>query len=56
VVSGNGDGPHVAAAFRCGAHGFVLKTACGLHLLPAIRSVLAGRRYVSPPLDLLELG
>ena len=50
VVSVNCDEPYVAGAFRCGASAFVLKTACGRHLVPAIRSVLAGHRYVSPPL------
>ena len=51
VVSVNADEPYVAGAFRCGANGFVLKTACGKHLVPAIRAVLAGHRYVSPPLS-----
>jgi CheY-like chemotaxis protein len=51
VVSVNADEPYVAGAFRCGANGFVLKTACGRHLVPAIRAVLAGQRYVSPPLS-----
>ena len=50
VVSVNCDEPYVTGAFRCGASAFVLKTACGRHLVPAIRSVLAGHRYVSPPL------
>jgi CheY-like chemotaxis protein len=50
VVSVNADEPYVAGAFRCGANGFVLKTACGRHLVRAIRAVLAGHRYVSPPL------
>ena len=51
VISVNGDAPYVAGAFRCGANAFVLKTACGRHLVPAIRAVLAGRRYLSPPLS-----
>ena len=51
VVSVNGDEPYVAGAFRCGANAFVLKTVCGRHLIPAVRAVLAGRRYVSPPLS-----
>jgi CheY-like chemotaxis protein len=51
VVSVNGDEPYVAGAFRCGADAFVLKTACGRHLVPAVRAVLAGQRYVSPPLS-----
>ena len=51
VVSVNGDEPYVAGALRCGANGFVLKTACGRHLLPAVRAVLAGKRFISPPLN-----
>lgn len=51
VVSVNGDEPYVAGAFRCGANAFVLKTACGRHLVPAVRAVLAGQRYLSPPLS-----
>jgi CheY-like chemotaxis protein len=51
VVSVNGDEPYVAGALRCGADGFVLKTACGRHLLSAVRAVLAGKRFVSPPLN-----
>jgi len=51
VVSVNGDEPYVAGAFRCGANAFVLKTACGSHLVPAVRAALAGHRYVSPPLS-----
>jgi len=50
VVSVNCDEPYVAGAFRCGANGFVMKTACGRHLVPAVRAVLAGQRYLSPPL------
>jgi CheY-like chemotaxis protein len=51
VVSVNADDPYVAGAFRCGASAFVLKTTCGRHLVPAVRAVLAGQRYVSPPLS-----
>jgi CheY-like chemotaxis protein len=51
VVSVNGDAPYVDGAFQCGASGFVLKNSCGRHLLPAIRAVLSGRTYVSPPLS-----
>ena len=51
VVSVNCDEPYVAGAFRCGANGFVMKTACGRHLVPAVRAVLAGERYISPPLS-----
>ncbi len=51
VVSVNSDEPYVAGAFRCGANAFVLKTACGRHLVAAVRAVLMGHRYVSPPLS-----
>lgn len=51
VVSVNADDPYVAGAFQCGASAFVLKTTCGRHLVPAVRAVLAGQRYVSPPLS-----
>lgn len=51
VVSVNSDEPYVAGAFRCGANAFVLKSSCGRHLIPAVRAVLAGHRYVSPPLS-----
>lgn len=50
VLSVNGDEPYVAAAFRCGANGFVFKPSCGRFLIPALRAVMAGHRYVSPPL------
>ena len=51
MVSVNSDEPYVAGAFRCGANAFVLKTACGRHLVAAVRAVLDGHRYVSPPLS-----
>jgi CheY-like chemotaxis protein len=51
VVSVNADDPYVTGAFRCGASAFVLKPTCGRHLVPAVRAVLAGQRYVSPPLS-----
>jgi CheY-like chemotaxis protein len=55
VVSVNSDEPYVAGAFRCGANAFVLKTACGRHLVAAVRAALVGHRYVSPPLSEPEL-
>ena len=51
VVSSNGDEPYVAGALRCGAVGFVLKSVCVRHLIPAVLAALAGRRFVSPPLS-----
>ncbi|MDX2153206.1 MAG: response regulator transcription factor [Bryobacteraceae bacterium] len=38
----------VAAAFRAGASGYVLKRAAATELLTAIREVLKGNHYVSP--------
>jgi DNA-binding NarL/FixJ family response regulator len=51
VVSANADEPYVLGAFRCGANAFVLKTTCGRYLVPAVRAVLQGQRYMSPPLS-----
>jgi DNA-binding NarL/FixJ family response regulator len=48
VVTGNVYPGSVANAFAAGADGFVLKHEDGLELLEAIRTVLSGRRYISP--------
>lgn len=47
---------HVRRALQAGAGGYVLKESVGRELLDAIRTVNAGRRYLSKPLadDLLE--
>lgn len=50
VLSVSGDEPYVTAAFRCGANAFVFKPSCGRYLVPALRAVMAGQRFVSPPL------
>lgn len=50
VLSVSGDDPYVAAAFRCGANGFVFKPSCGRYLVPALRAAMSGQRFVSPPL------
>jgi DNA-binding NarL/FixJ family response regulator len=39
---------HVYRALRAGALGYVLKTAAGAELLSAVKSVTAGKHYVSP--------
>ena len=49
VASINQDEPYVIEAFRNGALGYVHKGACGMHLIPAIRSALTGKPYLSPP-------
>jgi DNA-binding NarL/FixJ family response regulator len=50
AVSVNSDDPYVEGAFTCGASAYVLKASCGRHLVAAVRAVLDGRRYISPPL------
>ncbi len=37
-------------AFRAGAHGYAMKSEAGQQILDAIRSVLAGKLYISPAL------
>lgn len=44
------DRVYVEEAFRAGASGYVIKQAAAGELLEAIRTVLLGRRYVSPRL------
>jgi two-component system, NarL family, response regulator NreC len=51
ILSMHSDESHVAEALRSGADGYVLKDARSVELLEAIRHVLAGRRYLSPPLS-----
>ncbi len=41
---------HLLEALQRGADGYVIKGSSGAELLKAIRTVLAGRRYVSPSL------
>ena len=50
VLTMYGNEPYLLEALRSGAAGFVVKESCGAELFQAIRTVLAGRRYVSPPL------
>ncbi len=51
VVSAHLDEPYVALALRSGAVGYVDKNGCHDFLVAAVRAALAGRRYLSPPLD-----
>jgi two-component system response regulator NreC len=46
---------YVAEALRCGALAYVLKGSTSSELLNAIRSAVAGRRYLSPPLTDLAI-
>ena len=50
IVSIYADEPYVLDAFRRGALAFVRKDEVGRHLVPAIRAILAGKRYLSPSL------
>jgi DNA-binding NarL/FixJ family response regulator len=43
------DPDYVEAAFAVGARGYVLKQRLAVDLLPAIREVLPGRTFISPP-------
>ena len=43
--------PYVMEALRNGAAGYVLKDASAADLIHAVREVMAGRRYLSPPLS-----
>jgi DNA-binding NarL/FixJ family response regulator len=40
----------LAEAFRCGGSGYVLKQSAGEELIFAIRQVMEGNQYVSPPI------
>jgi DNA-binding NarL/FixJ family response regulator len=51
ILSMHSDVAYVALALRNGAQGYVLKSAQGGELAEAIRAVVAGRRYLSPPLS-----
>lgn len=50
VVSIHADEQYVRQALRNGVSGYVFKADVGQHLLPAIRSALEGKRYLSPSL------
>lgn len=50
VVSMHADEPYVVEAFRNGAAAYVLKDSTHGELVKAIRSVMSGKRYMSPTL------
>ena len=45
----HGDHHLIAEAFREGARGYMLKTKAATELIPALRRVMHGELYVSPP-------
>lgn len=51
VVSMHANEAYVVEALRNGASAYVLKSASGAEVVKAVREVLAGRRYLSPPLS-----
>jgi DNA-binding NarL/FixJ family response regulator len=51
MLSMHADEPYVAEALRGGATGYVLKGTNMGTLVEAVRKVLAGQRYLSPPLS-----
>jgi DNA-binding NarL/FixJ family response regulator len=50
MLSMHGDPQYVLESLKAGANGYVLKDAAFTELLTAIQAVVAGRRYLSPPL------
>jgi DNA-binding NarL/FixJ family response regulator len=56
ILSMHSNVEHVQRALQAGVNGYVLKTSAGDELVVAIRTVHAGRRYLSAPLtdELLE--
>jgi DNA-binding NarL/FixJ family response regulator len=51
MLSMHADGAHVYRALQAGAKGYVVKKSVAKELMDAIRTVQAGRRYLSKPLD-----
>ncbi len=51
ILSMHSGEPYVLEAFRNGADGYVLKASGVADLAQAVREVMAGRRYLSPPLS-----
>ena len=54
VLSMHSNREHVYQAIKAGATGYVLKDAASAELVKAVRTVCAGRRYVSPAIGLLS--
>ena len=54
MLSMHSNREHVYQALKAGATGYVLKDAASAELVTAVRTVCAGRRYVSPAIGLLS--
>ncbi len=50
IMSMYADDAYVGEALESGASGYLLKTASSSEMIAAVRAVLSGRRYLSPPL------
>ncbi len=50
ILSVHGDSEHVYRAFQAGAQGYMLKESAGSEVVQAVRTVYAGRRYLSQKL------
>lgn len=48
ILSIHSDLEHIFRALQAGAQGYVLKESAGSEVISAVRSVYAGRRYLSP--------
>jgi DNA-binding NarL/FixJ family response regulator len=51
ILSMHANEPYVLEALKNGASGYVLKDSSGTDLVQAVRLVVAGQRYLSPPLS-----
>jgi two-component system, NarL family, response regulator NreC len=51
ILSMHANEGYVLEAFKSGACGYVLKQSTSVNLLYAVKEVMAGRRYLSPPLS-----
>jgi two-component system, NarL family, response regulator NreC len=51
ILSMHANEPYVLEALKNGAAGYVLKDTSGTDLVHAVRQVLSGQRYLSPPLS-----
>jgi DNA-binding NarL/FixJ family response regulator len=51
ILSMHANEAYVLEALRNGASGYVLKDSSAADLVQAVREVVAGRRYLSPPLS-----
>jgi DNA-binding NarL/FixJ family response regulator len=51
ILSMHANESYVLEALRSGAAGYLLKTASSSEMIAAVRAVVAGKRYLSPPLS-----